>query len=220
MPNLNDLPLDENNKPAIGAYDPVSHTIVAIQAGTVTTDASTGTQYAPVITSNGGGGSSDVSIHDYTTTSNHLAVNASGQITEANSGAISQAAGAQGDAAWSGSGNASIVAALKAIYAHLGNVGVSSVTNDGTSTTAITASVSANTVVTGSAGRLASILVTITGTSQLIIYDNASVPTGTIIGIVPANALVGTVVAPHTPAANGIVVAGNASNPGVTISWS
>lgn len=48
MANLNKLPVDVNYHPADGAYDPVSHTTVAVQAGTVATDGTNGTQYAPL----------------------------------------------------------------------------------------------------------------------------------------------------------------------------
>jgi hypothetical protein len=57
MPNINELPVDASDKPAIGVYDPVSHTIVAAQAGTVVTDTTTGTQYAPLTMFAGVGGS-------------------------------------------------------------------------------------------------------------------------------------------------------------------
>lgn len=136
-------------------------------------------------------------------------------VTIANGADVAQ--GSVADAAWSGSGNGTLVALLKAVYAHLGNV---SLTNDGTSTTAITAGVATNTVIKATAGRLARILVTATGTNQMNIYDNASGASGTIIGVVPASATVGTVVELRMPASNGMVVAGNSANPGVTIAWS
>lgn len=103
------------------------------------------------------------------------------------------------------------------LYAAQGFRGVTDVNVGGRASTAIAAGASANTVVKGSPGRLARILVTATGTNQLSVYDNASTPSGTIIGIVPANAAVGTVADCQAPAVNGITVAGNASNPGVTI---
>lgn len=60
-------------------------------------------------------------------------------------------------------------------------------------------------VVRASAGRLASAIVTGTGTAQLNIYDNSSQASGTIIGAVPADAAVGSVYSFYSPAANGIV---------------
>jgi hypothetical protein len=84
----NTIAEDGSGKPAIGVYDPTSHTMVTAQAGTVSTDATTGIQYAPVATT-GGSGSSDVAIHDNGTPANHLAIDASGnaqvKITNANS---------------------------------------------------------------------------------------------------------------------------------------
>ena len=90
----------------------------------------------------------------------------------------------------------------------------------GTATTAVAAGTSANTVVKNAAGHLATVLVTATGTNALTIYDNASTNSGTIIGYVAASAAAGTIVNFGMPAANGITVAGNSSNPGVTISFS
>ncbi len=91
--------------------------------------------------------------------------------------------------------------------------------NMGQSTTALAASASSNTVIKASAGRLARVLVTVSGTGEMDIYDNASTNSGTKIGVVPASAAVGSVYDFQMPAANGITVAGSASNPGVTISW-
>jgi hypothetical protein len=61
------------------------------------------------------------------------------------------------------------------------------------------------TVVKAGVGRLASVIVTNTGSVQLNIYDNVSQASGTIIGAVPAYASVGSVYAFNSPAANGIV---------------
>lgn len=91
--------------------------------------------------------------------------------------------------------------------------------NDGLQTTPIAAATLTDTVVSSSPGRLATILVTAVGTAQLNIFDNASTHTGTIIGIVPASATVGSIFKLNMPVANGITVQGAASTPGVTISW-
>lgn len=103
------------------------------------------------------------------------------------------------------------------LYAQQGFHGVTDVNVGGRVSTAIAAGVTANTIVRGSSGRLARMLVTATGTNQMNIFDNAASPTGTIIGLVPANAAVGTLIDCQAPAANGITVAGNSNNPGVTI---
>lgn len=75
------------------------------------------------------------------------------------------------------------------------------------------------TVVKASAGRLASAIVTTSGTTQLNIYDNASQASGTIIGAVPANAAVGSVYAFNAPAQQGIVANSVASCCSVTICY-
>ncbi|MGH2509870.1 MAG: hypothetical protein ACRDHZ_21025 [Ktedonobacteraceae bacterium] len=103
------------------------------------------------------------------------------------------------------------------LYAQQGFHGVTDVNVGGRVSTAIAAGIATNTVVRGSSGRLARVLVTATGTNQMTIFDNATNPTGTIIGLVPANAAVGTLLDCQAPAANGITVAGNSNNPGVTI---
>jgi hypothetical protein len=103
------------------------------------------------------------------------------------------------------------------LYAKQGLRGVQDVSVGGRASQAIAAGVSANTVVKSGPGRLARILVTATGTGALTIYDNASGPSGTIIALAPANAAVGMFIDCQAPAANGITVAGNSNNPGVTI---
>lgn len=80
----------------------------------------------------------------------------------------------------------------------------------------------ANTVVKNSAGRLVKLLVTTTGTGtgNVTCYDNASSASGTIIGIVPANATVtGNPFVFDNPAANGITCANVASGPVFTVSY-
>jgi hypothetical protein len=97
--------------------------------------------------------------------------------------------------------------------------GTARVTTGGGQTTAIAAANASNTVVKASSGRLARVLVTTVGANAMQIYDNASTTTGTLIGVIPASAAVGTVISFEMPAANGITVAGSATNPAVTISW-
>jgi hypothetical protein len=89
---------------------------------------------------------------------------------------------------------------------------------NGSKTVAIAAGTTADTVVKASAGTLARVLVTAVGTNTMLIYDNASGHTGTVIGIIPASSPVGTYTF-QLPALNGITVQGNAANPAVTISF-
>lgn len=103
------------------------------------------------------------------------------------------------------------------LYAKQGFRGVQDVSVGGRASVAIAAGATSNTVVKGSPGRLARVLVTATGTGALTIYDNASSPGGTIIALVPASATAGTLIDCQAPAANGITVAGSSANPGVTI---
>jgi len=77
------------------------------------------------------------------------------------------------------------------------------------------------TVISANPGRLARILVTvINGANAILIYDNATTGAGTVIGIVPANAAVGTVVDCQMPALNGITIAATASAGTITVGWS
>jgi hypothetical protein len=91
---------------------------------------------------------------------------------------------------------------------------------DATATTAIAAGVATDTVIKATAGRLGKVIVTTTGTAALLIYDNATGHTGTVIGALPASPAVGAVYDFNMPAANGITVLGAAANPAVTISFS
>lgn len=91
--------------------------------------------------------------------------------------------------------------------------------NDGTSATAVAAATVADTTIKASTGRLARILITATGTANVLIFDNASGHTGTIIGVIKSSAVVGDVIELRMPAQNGITVQGNANNGGFTVSW-
>lgn len=75
------------------------------------------------------------------------------------------------------------------------------------------------TVIKSSSGRLASVIVIGTGTTQLNFYDNASQASGTPIGAVPANAAVGSVYAFNSPATQGIVANSIANCCAVTICY-
>lgn len=54
------LPGDANLQRALGVYDPTSHKVVAVQAGTTSTDGTTGVVFAPL--SSSGGSSSNASV--------------------------------------------------------------------------------------------------------------------------------------------------------------
>jgi hypothetical protein len=100
-----------------------------------------------------------------------------------------------------------------------GNVAsLSSSSRDGASTTAIAAGKTTDTVIKGAAGKIYRILVTTTGSNPLLVFDNATTHTGTVIGALPASPAIGSYLQMN-PAANGITVQGNAANPAVTISW-
>ncbi len=73
--------------------------------------------------------------------------------------------------------------------------------------------------VKNSSGRLASVIVIVTGTTQLNFYDNASQASGTPIGAIPANAAVGSVYAFNSPALQGIVANSVANCCAVTICY-
>lgn len=78
-----------------------------------------------------------------------------------------------------------------------------------------------NTPVKSLAGRLCRVLVTATGTGtgNVLVYDNASAASGTVIGVIPANATVGSIYEFQMPCANGIVVANVANGPSMTVSY-
>jgi hypothetical protein len=88
--------------------------------------------------------------------------------------------------------------------------------NDGHTNFAIAAGETDNTILSDSGGMLASVLVTTTGTNEMLIYDNPTTASGTILAVIPANAAKGLYTF-HTPAQTGITVAGNVANPAVTI---
>jgi hypothetical protein len=88
-------------------------------------------------------------------------------------------------------------------------------------TTPIAAGAS-TTVVKGSPGRLAKVVVTAAGTSSdnATIYDNASAGSGTVLAVIPGGGSVGAVYALDMPAQNGITCVNVASGPGFTIGYS
>ncbi len=89
----------------------------------------------------------------------------------------------------------------------------------GNGTTAVAAGTAANTVIKAASGYLARVLVTTAGTSVVLIYDNATTNSGTVIGVIPANSPAGSLLEFHMPAANGITVDGDAQLPAITVAW-
>jgi hypothetical protein len=89
----------------------------------------------------------------------------------------------------------------------------------GSTTVAIVAAKTANTVVKASAGRLCRVLVQATvATAAILVYDSATTNSGTVIGAIPVGAAVGAYDF-EMPAANGITVAGASTNPAMTVSF-
>lgn len=72
-----------------------------------------------------------------------------------------------------------------------------------------------------SRGRLCRVLVTAagTGSGSVLIYDNASAASGTIIGALPATVAAGTVYDFDMPAASGIFVVNQTNGPALTVSY-
>ncbi len=94
-------------------------------------------------------------------------------------------------------------------------------TGQGAIATVAIPSGSGNTVVSATAGQLCSVLVTATGTGgPTHFYDNATTNSGTVVGYIPASPTVGTIYNFNMPVANGIVFAGAASSPTLTVSYS
>ena len=78
----------------------------------------------------------------------------------------------------------------------------------------------ANTVVQARAGKLRRVLVTTagSGSGSVLIYDNATTNSGTVVGVIPATVTIGTTYVFDMPVVNGIVVANVASGPVLTVS--
>jgi len=89
----------------------------------------------------------------------------------------------------------------------------------GCNTLAVAAPTS-NTVVKGVGGYLHRVLVVAAnGANPILIYDNATTNSGTVIGIVPANSAIGTIIDCNMPAALGITIAATASSGALTVSY-
>lgn len=92
-------------------------------------------------------------------------------------------------------------------------------TTGGGSQTAAIAAGTGTGAIKGTSGRLCRVLVTALGTGVCTFYDNASAASGTVIGVVPASAAVGTVYQFEMPAASGIFYSNAASGPALTVSY-
>lgn len=78
-----------------------------------------------------------------------------------------------------------------------------------------------NTEIKTSAGRLCKVVVTAagTGTGNVLIYDNASTNSGTVLAAIPATIAAGQIYPLDMPAANGITAANVANGPALTVSY-
>ena len=98
-----------------------------------------------------------------------------------------------------------------------GEVGDSVVSTGGLYTESVTPT--AQTVVKASMGRLCKVLVTVAnGANAILIYDNASAASGTVVGIIPASAAVGSIYDFQMPCLNGITIAATVGAGTLTIS--
>ncbi|MCW2900938.1 MAG: hypothetical protein JWO67_3203 [Streptosporangiaceae bacterium] len=77
----------------------------------------------------------------------------------------------------------------------------------------------ATTVIKSRPGRLVSVLVTAAGTVVTTFYDNTA-GSGLVIGVVPANAAVGSTYPIQMPATIGITAVGSAGSPQLTVCYS
>ena len=99
-------------------------------------------------------------------------------------------------------------------------VGVQLTSDGGNQTSAaVTSGKNTITVISSNPSFLCRILVTTANTSALTLYDNASAASGTIIGVITASAVAGTVFNCQMPALNGITASASSNNPAVTISY-
>jgi len=78
-----------------------------------------------------------------------------------------------------------------------------------------------NTVVKNSQTRLCKVLVTTAGAGagSVLIYDNATTNSGTVVGVIPATIAIGAYYTFDLPCANGITVTNVASGPVLTVSY-
>lgn len=77
-----------------------------------------------------------------------------------------------------------------------------------------------DTAIKAGPGRLCRVIVCVTGTNPMTFWDNTTgTHSGTVLGVLPASAAVGTVFNFQTPAAIAISSQGNAANPAVTVTY-
>ena len=93
--------------------------------------------------------------------------------------------------------------------------------NVGGNLTGTVAAGAGTTPVSAQPGRLCRVLVTTagTGSGDVLIYDNASTNSGTVVGIIPATIAIGTYYTFDMPVANGITVVNVTSGPALTVSY-
>jgi hypothetical protein len=93
-------------------------------------------------------------------------------------------------------------------------------TEGGSTATAIAAAAAGPTVIKATAGRLSTVLTTVTGTTTPVtFFDNASACSGKIIGLIPAASVAGTIVKIDLVAALGITACGGTLSPGLTVGF-
>lgn len=108
---------------------------------------------------------------------------------------------------------------LRDIAAALNGGGTGTTTAGGANTSVAVPASASNQVVKASAGVLFKAVVTVVGSTNASIFDNASTASGKIIGIVPSTATVGQVFEFSMPASAGITVGGATTNPAFTVSF-
>ncbi len=91
-------------------------------------------------------------------------------------------------------------------------------TTTGGGTTVAVASAATSNAIKSGVGRLAKLLVTVTGTGAFTCYDGLTA-TGTVVGVIAASAPAGTVVDLQMPLATGLSCVSAASGPAVTVSY-
>ncbi len=94
-------------------------------------------------------------------------------------------------------------------------------TSPGVNATPIAAGAAGPTAIKASAGVFFGILVTSVGVGTPQVFDNASAASGTIVGALPASAVIGLAnsLMAGVKCMNGITVSGGATNPAMTIYW-
>ena len=119
----------------------------------------------------------------------------------------------------SGSAVGTSVAAGKTLQAIQGAKGgvPMAIQAGGATTTAVASNTAA--AIKASSGQLGRVLVTAAGTAAQFIYDSPSAASGTLIGVIPANAASGSVIAFDMPAALGIFTPATASGPAFTVAF-